>query len=504
MPLPGESNAPGAQPRAPQGRVPVRAHGAARLLAFLARGAFAATVALGLASCATPSVDRYLLRAEAESGPVRVKGSRGYLSREQSRAVLDALKKKAPDAGAFERHVAIEESLSGNPLSVGNRVALLEDGKATYDSMLGAIRAARHHVHMETYIFEDDDTGYLFADALIERAKSQVKVRLIYDAAGSISTPKDFFKRMADAGVEVFEFNPIDAQTALKGGLALLNQRDHRKVTIVDGRVAFLGGINISDVYGASLAKSGARREQRERGEAVAPKDRPWRDMQTRIEGPAVAEVQRAFLGQWARRPGEPPITDKAYFPVLAQAGPHIVRVMEGSPKNEGLNDVYAAFISAIDNAEKEVRIMNPYFVPHEELRRALREAAQRGVEVSLILPGHSDSWLTYYAGRSYYGDLLEAGVKIYERRNRILHAKSATVDGVWSTVGSTNLDWRSLLYNEEINVVVLGSDFANDLNQVFRGDIANSDLITRESWAQRPLDARAKEAAAKAWARLL
>jgi cardiolipin synthase len=435
---------------------------------------------------------------------VRLKGSHGYLSREQSQAVIDALKKKAPDAGAFERHVAIEETLSGNPLSLGNRVELLEDGKATYDAMLAAIRAARHHVHMETYIFEDDDTGRLFADELTARAKAGVKVRVIYDAVGSFKTPKEFFKAMSDGGVEVLEFNPVGTQTLLKGGLALLNQRDHRKITIVDGRVAFLGGINISDVYGTSPTSSGARREKRERGETVDPKDRPWRDMQTRIEGPAVAEVQRSFLEQWARRRNESPITDKAYFPALRQAGPHIVRVMEGSPKDEGLNDVYAAFISAIDNAEKEVRIMNPYFVPHEELRRALREAALRGVEVSLILPGHSDSWLTYYAGRAYYGELLEAGVKIYERKNRILHAKSATVDGVWSTVGSTNLDWRSLLYNDEINVVVLGSEFANQLNEVFRGDIGNSDLITRESWARRPLDARAKEAAARAWARLL
>ena len=370
--------------------------------------------------------------------------------------------------------------------------------------MFAAIDGARHHVHMETYIFEDDDTGKRFADALIARAKAGVKVRLIYDAVGSFRTPKEFFKRMTDGGVEVLEFNPVGTDTLLKGGLALLNQRDHRKVTIVDGRVAFLGGINISDVYGTSSASAGSRRETRERGEAVAVKDRPWRDMQTRIEGPAVAEVQRAFLKQWARRRDEAPITDKAYYPTLPQSGPHIVRVMEGSPKDEGLNDVYAAFISAIDNAEKEVRIMNPYFVPHEELRRALRDAARRGVDVTLILPGHSDSWLAYYAGRAYYDELLEAGVKIYERRNRILHAKSATVDGVWSTVGSTNLDWRSLLYNDEINVVVLGSEFATQLNDVYRGDLAASDLLTPEIWSRRPLDARAKEAAAKAWARLL
>ena len=138
------------------------------------------------------------------------------------------------------------------------------------------------------------------------------------------------------------------------------------------------------------------------------------------------------------------------------------------------------------------------------DVKQNVKKSAKRGVEVTLILPGHSDSWLAYYAGRSYYEDLLEAGVRIYERRNRVLHAKSATVDGVWATVGSSNLDWRSLLYNDEINVVVLGPDFAGGLNEVLRGDLAASDEITREAWAHRPLDARAKEAAARAWARLL
>lgn len=429
-----------------------------------------------------------------------VKGSRGYLSREQSQAVLEQLKKKAPDAGALERHLAIEERLSGNPLSVGNRVRLLEDGKQTYEAMLGAIRGARHHVHLETYIFEDDETGELFAEALVARAKAGVKVRLIYDAVGSIGTPKSFFKQLSDAGVEVLEFNPIG-----KGGIDGLNQRDHRKITVVDGRIAFLGGINISDVYGAS---SGGGRGSRGSGPVSAAEvpvaERPWRDMQCSIEGPAVAEVQRAFLKQWARRRGEPVIADKAYYPTLSPVGPHVVRVIEGSPADEGVNDMYAAFISAIDNAEKEVTLMNSYFVPHEELRRALRDAARRGVDVKLILPGHSDSWVTYYAGRSYYGELLDAGVKIYERRYRVLHAKSGMVDGVWSTVGSTNLDWRSLLYNDEINVVVLGGDFAGEMGAVLGRDIAASEAITRETWAKRPLDARAKEAAAKAWARLL
>jgi len=421
-----------------------------------------------------------------------VKGSHGYLSREQSKAVIEKLKSQSPDAGVLERHLAIEQSLSGDPLSVGNRVMLLEDGKQTYEAMLKAIRAARHHIHVETYIFEADDTGNLFADAFIAKAQAGVKVRVIYDAVGCIKTPKEFFKRMADGGVELLEFNPI-----LKGGIDELNQRDHRKLTIVDGRIAFLGGINISDVYGASSGGSSRMRDE-------PVEKRPWRDLQSSVEGPAVNELQRVFLTQWARRRKEAPIEDRAYYPTQPQAGPHVVRVMAGSPADEGINDVYAAMISAIDNAEKEVRIINPYFVPHEDLRRALREAAQRGVEVSLILPAHSDSWITYYAGRSYYGELLDAGVKIYERRDRILHAKSATVDGVWTTIGSTNLDWRSLLYNDEINIVVMGPEFAGTMNGVLERDQGHSDLITRESWAKRPLDARAKEAAAKVAARWL
>jgi cardiolipin synthase len=422
---------------------------------------------------------------------VSVKGSRGYLSREQSKAIIDKLKSQSPDAGLLERHMAIEQALSGDPLSTGNRVLLLEDGKQTYEAMLKAIRGARHHVHLETYIFEADETGKLFADALLERVRAGVKVRVIYDAVGSIKTPRDFFKRMADGGVELLEFNPIG-----KGGIDQLNQRDHRKLTIVDGRIAFLGGINISDVYGASSGGS-----TRMRDEPV--EQRPWRDMQSSVEGPAVNELQRVFLAQWARHRKEAPITDRAYFPTQPQPGALLVRVMAESP-DEGMNELYAALVSAVDNAEKEVRIINPYFVPHEDLRRALREAARRGVDVTLILPAHSDSWITYYAGRSYYSELLEAGVKIYERRDRILHAKSATVDGVWSTIGSTNLDWRSLVYNDEINIVVMGPEFAGRMNAVLERDMAHSDAITREAWAKRPLDARAKEAAAKAAARWL
>jgi cardiolipin synthase A/B len=397
-------------------------------------------------------------------------------------------------------------------------VTLLEDGKATYTSMLAALRAARRSIHMEAYIFEDDDVGGEFASALEERARAGLDVRLIYDSVGSMKTPKEFFAAMSAAGVKVVEFNPLSPQTALKSGILALNHRDHRKLTVMDGRVAFLGGINISDVYGSlgssgsgpgTGSGSGGASKGSRGGKDYDPKDppfdkRPWRDTQVRIDGPAVADLERAFLRQWAAQTKEDLAGDKAYFPKLEPTGTQYVRVIEGSPSDKALNALYLALISAIDNAESDVRITMAYFVPHEELTRALRDAARRGVNVRLILPSRTDSWIVFQAGRSYYEDLLEAGVKIYERRTRLLHAKTATIDGVWSTVGSTNLDWRSLLDNDELNAVVLGPEFASQMNAVFDQDLKYSTPITREDWARRPLSDRAKEAAARAWARLL
>jgi cardiolipin synthase len=188
----------------------------------------------------------------------------------------------------------------------------------------------------------------------------------------------------------------------------------------------------------------------------------------------------------------------------MTAQGPSVVRVIAGEPSDKGFNAVYLTVISAIDNAETDVRITMAYFVPHEELLRALKDAAHRGVDVRLILPSRTDSWLVFQAGRSYYQDLLEAGVKIYERKTRLLHAKTATIDGVWSTVGSTNLDWRSLVDNEELNAVVLGPEFATQMNTVFEKDIGNSTAITPEDWAQRGIEDRIKESAARAWSRLL
>jgi cardiolipin synthase len=270
-----------------------------------------------------------------------------------------------------------------------------------------------------------------------------------------------------------------------------LNQRDHRKLLIVDGRTAFLGGINISSVY--SSGSSG--RSQSDRSHAGPG----WRDTDLQLQGPAVAELQKLFLATWENQKGEP-LAAKAYFPTLKPAGRQVVRVIGSSPE-EAYSLIYATLLSAIASAETSVRLTNAYFVPDPQLLAAFEGAAQRGVDVTLILPGQTDSWLVFHAGRGFYTQLLRAGVRIYERRGAILHSKTALVDGVWATVGSTNLDWRSFLHNYELNAVVLGVEFGDQLQAMFERDLAASDAIVLAEWERRTLDLRFKEAFARAWA---
>ena len=475
-----------------------------------ARAAAAAAMCALLGACASvPDIDRYLLQSGSQV--VRLEGSRGPLTYEQSRRIIEDVKRRSPESAVLERHIAIEEALTGNPLSVGNNVVLLEDGKATYAAMLAAIKAAKHHVHFEMYIFEADDTGREFAEALMAKRRAGLQVRLIYDSVGSINTPKSFFKELSDAGIEVVEYNPVNPATMLTALMAL-QHRDHRKLLIVDGRRAVLGGINISEVYGGMSGSGGSGGGTRRglggsggsRGDPDPPfEKRPWRDLSVRIDGPVVEDLQRAFLRQWEKQTKEK-LDDKSFFPQLKPEGLHVVRAIADEPAGKGISTLYVALISAIESSETEVRIVNAYFVPHPQLREALTRAARRGVDVRLMLPSRSDNPVVYHAGRSYYDELLEAGVKIFERKSRVLHSKTATVDGVWSVVGSTNLDWRSLLYNDELNTVVLGPEFAARTNAVFEKDLADSEEITWERWKDRPLTDRFKEIGARSWAYFL
>ena len=451
-----------------------------------ARTLVAVCIAL-VAGCATlPDVELHLDRRVPRA--VELKGTRGPLSAQQSAAILKELERKTGSIDILDRHIAIEQAVVDSPLVIGNKAVLLEDGPATYEAMFAALRKASRHINLETYIFEDDEIGRKFSRLLLEKQAQGVQVNLMYDSVGSLKTPKAFFDELRKGGIEVVEFNPINPLAAKKGWQ--INNRDHRKLLIVDGHTAFLGGINISSVYssGSSVVSSSS-----DKGTAGG-----WRDTHIQLEGPVVAEIQKIFIESWSKQKGKP-LTADHYFPPLSARGNEIVRAIGSTPDNPP-SLIYLTLISAITSAEKQVYLTNAYFVPDPQLLRALTEAAQRGVDVRLILPSQTDFWAVFHAGRSHYSELLQSGVRIYERRGSLLHSKTAVIDGVWSSVGSTNLDWRSFLHNDELDAVILSREFARQMLAMFERDLAASNAIDPEQWKRRPLHFRLQELGARLW----
>ena len=445
---------------------------------------------LALVGCMSPPLAPST--AGAAERPVAVENARGSMSPARSKQIVEDLKvNPGQPEGILDHHLAIESAITGSPLVSGNAVTLLQDGDATYRAMFAAIAGAKRHINMETYILQDDETGQRFADALIAKRQQGLQVNVLYDSVGTIDTPTAFFDRLRAAGVQVLQYNPVNPLKAKAGWD--VNGRDHRKLLVIDGEIAFLGGINISAVYSSGSAPKSRPKEPAKAASAGAQSDndgRPWRDTDLRIEGPVVTELQKIFLDTWVRQKGEP-LNTSDYLPAQRQArGKHVVRAIASSP-DEAYSTIYATLMSSIDHAEKEILITMAYFVPDAQLIDALGRAAKRGVDVKLILPRHSDAKLVLSAGRAQYGTLLESGVHLYERRTVLLHAKSAVVDGVWSTVGSANLDWRSFIHNQELNAVVLGDEFGSQMQKAFERDQAQSDPITLEVWNQRPLGER-------------
>ena len=446
---------------------------------------------LAAAACARlPDSDALIQRHTRQAA--RFEDARGPLSAQKSAAIVAELKRKSGDIDILDKQIALEQAIVGSPLTLGNRVTLLQDGAATYAAMFAAIRKARDHINLESYIIEDDATGQQFADLLLEQQGRGVQVNVIYDSVGALNTPKAFFERLTDGGIAVLEYNPINPLSAKAQWL--VNNRDHRKLLVVDGRTAFIGGINISSVYASGSAS-------RPRGKATG-NTAAWRDTDLQVEGPVVGELQKLFIETWEKQHGKP-LADKAYFPALKVQGKDIVRAI-GSTPDAPYSLIYLTLISAIGNAEKHVHLTNAYFVPDPQLLKSLVDAARRGVDVKLILPSHSDSEVVFHAGRSHYLALLKAGVRIYERQGALLHSKTALIDGIWSCVGSSNLDWRSFLDNDEINVVVLGREFGQQMQAMFAKDLEASVAIDLATWERRSPMLRFKEWGASLWQRLL
>jgi cardiolipin synthase len=431
--------------------------------------------------CATlPKVSEMIEETPTTQAPPQIISAKGLLSPEKSKAILERLKGSVDPKDLLERQSAVIESVSGSPLTKGNKVTLLIDGSSTYAAMFKEIQNARVNVNFETFIIEDDETGRKFADLLLQKQAEGVQVNLIYDSMGSSKTTASFFQRLRDGGIQVVEFNHANPLKA-HGKWGLI-QRDHRKILIIDGKVVFTGGINISAVYSSSPF----RREREEKTSI------PWRDTDVRIEGPAVAEFQKLFIETWKNQKG-PDLAEQKYFPALKEVGKELVQVV-GSTPGQNNRITFIAYVSAITFSEHSVHLTNAYFIPDDQILDAFTDAARRGVDVKIIVPSITDSWFALLAQRFNYSKLLKAGVKVFELRNALLHAKTAVIDEVWSTVGSTNMDYWSFLSNDEVNAVILSREFAIEMEKMFAKDIAESDQIQWEEWKGRPLIPRIKE----------
>ena len=437
-----------------------------------------------------------LLKASAGS-QIKVFGARGPVSARQSKAVLGRLAAQAPDAGALERHLAVEQIVAESPLFTGNEVHILRDGAETFPAMFAAIRAATRYVYLEYYIFEDVSwQGELLSDLLVRQSQAGVHIRIIYDGIGSIGTGSEFFDKLRAGGVQVVEFNPPKPWKHHSA----LNARDHRKLLVADGAVAILGGVNLSSTY-QSAPSAGATRAPQP-AQSQKPQD-VWHDTDVEIQGPVVPELETLFREHWSEQEGVPLQADAEPDPPSQPSGEEVVRILGSSPAKLKRR-YYVTVISAIRNAESSIWMTGAYFVPTHQEKEGLMAAARRGVDVRLLLPARSDSGPALAVQHSHYEDLLRAGVKIYERDDGILHSKTLVIDKVWAIVGSSNFDHRSVLFNDELDAVVLGKETGEKLANDFTADLEHAQAIDPRIWRRRSPLEHLREHFWKLWEQLL
>jgi cardiolipin synthase len=343
----------------------------------------------------------------------------------------------------------------------------LINGDQLFSAMLEAVSGARKSITLETYIYWSGEVGRGFAEVLAGRARAGVKVHVLIDWMGSRSVDSRDLDMMRKAGVEVEKYNPPGWFNFNPAGL---NHRDHRKLVVVDGRVGFIGGAGFADVW---------------KGDADSPER--WRDSMFRLEGPAVAQLQSAFMDNWMKSTGRV-LAGEEYFPELQPAGDHKAQVFVSSPRG-GTDSVRLMYLLAIAAAQRNIRLSASYFVPDALTTAGLLEARRRGVHIEIIVPGSkTDVPAVRYASRSKWGPLLKAGVQIHEYQPTMYHCKVMIVDDLWVTVGSANFDNRSFRLNDEANLNVYSPEFAADQVRIFERDKQNSRLITYEEWKKRGL----------------
>jgi cardiolipin synthase len=368
----------------------------------------------------------------------------------------------------FKRLSTLLNELGDSPVYGGNKLSFYTNGKDKFEDLLAGIRKAKKHIHIQYYIFMDDETGRQLRDLLVEKAKEGVEVRLLYDDVGSWKAKKKFFKDMEKQGVMVTPF--------LKVVFPLLtsrvNYRNHRKVVVIDGETGFMGGMNIADRYIHGLGGG-----------------RVWRDTHFKLEGTAVHGLQASFIIDWYAARKEFLASPK-YFPELAYRGDAIMQIATSGPVGE-FKEIHQGIFHAISNAQKSIYIQTPYFIPTESLLLALQTAAQSGVEVCLMLPEHSDTTFVHIASMSYIKELLRAKVRVYFFKPGFLHSKLMVIDDSLVVTGSANMDVRSFEHNFEIDVFVYSHTVATEGKEIFMSDAANSEQLLYENWRKRPLHRR-------------
>lgn len=365
----------------------------------------------------------------------------------------------------------LAERICGTHATVGNRVQLLTDAKKTFEEIAEAIRDARSSIHLEYYIWQPDRVGTALRDLLMKKARERVKVRFLYDAIGSSRLTHHFLQPMREAGIQIESFVPGQS---LRERLSI-NLRSHRKIVIVDGQVAFTGGMNVGDEY-----------------LGLNPFFGHWRDTHLRLHGPTVLQLQEVFAIDWKYANGEDLTLDE-FFPEPKEFGNVYAQIVSGGP-DEVDGVFHALMFAAINRARHQMTLATSYFVPTPPLISALESAALRGVKTRVMLSGPKTYWTTLRAARSFYDSLLRAGVEIYEYQDGQLHSKTLTIDGCWSLVGTPNFDARSLYLNFEVGAVFYDHNLADQLEHHFEEDIRHSRQVEPATWFARPVAERLLE----------
>lgn len=407
-------------------------------------------------------------------GPQRIKRHR--MRRERTRAPLSTDDASVPHQG-FSELATLAQSATGLPATTARAVRLLVDGAATYAAILDAVSHAREQIHLEYYIYTDGDTGTALRDALVERARAGVTVRLLLDSLGCATCPKDFFKPLQDAGGELAWFHP--PRLGMLWRRPWINLRTHRKIVVVDGGIGFAGGINITDEENDSL------------------RDDAYRDLHLRIEGDAVRSLQLLFVEDWAYATGNRDFIAGALREMPdRQPGPIAAQVVSSGPDSPW-EAIHRLYVGAIHAAERRVWLVTPYFVPGEAAMMALTSAALGGLDVRLMVPKTSDSKLVTWAARSYFDELLKAGVRIHEYGPRMLHTKALLVDDEVAMIGSANFDARSFRLNFEVSMLFRDASIAGGLEQLIQGDMQHAPEVRddrdRPLWTVRLPEAMAR-----------